>query len=175
MAEGKAPACILLRCLDQKEVEVGFKIKKSTPLGRLMDAYCSRFGLQASRVRFMVDGLYGERIEPHDTAEKLGLEDEDIIDVIYSEHTSQLCVMPEDCLESQLMERWAWWRQLALWNQSNFARQKRWHQRDPWLHDLVRTMLDHIAVFELCEEENEPFVKLQIKGRGMWLATRITY
>jgi large subunit ribosomal protein L40e len=43
-----------------------------------MDAYCSRLGLQASQVRFMVDG---ERIAPDDTAEKLGLEDEDLIDV----------------------------------------------------------------------------------------------
>ena len=167
---------IRLICEDEGGKSLYFMIKKSEPLGKLMDVSCSLLGLWPPwEVRFMVDGLCGEEIEPHDTAEKLGLEDEDIIDVIYSEHTSQLCVMPEDCLESQLMERWAWWRQLALWNQSNFARQKRWHQRDPWLHDLVRTMLDHIAVFELCEEENEPFVKLQIKGRGMWLATRITY
>lgn len=43
-----------------------------------MDAYCSRLGLQASQVRFMVDG---ERIAADDTAEKLGLEDEDLIDV----------------------------------------------------------------------------------------------
>merc|ERR1711933_641865 len=52
--------------------------KKTTPLRKLMDAYCSRLGLQASQVRFMVDG---ERIAPDDTAEKLGLEDEDLIDV----------------------------------------------------------------------------------------------
>merc|ERR1711915_1057842 len=52
--------------------------KKSTPLRKLMDAYCSRLGLTASQVRFMVDG---ERISADDTAEKLGLEDEDLIDV----------------------------------------------------------------------------------------------
>merc|ERR1719399_426684 len=34
--------------------------------------------MQSSQVRFMVDG---ERIAPDDTAEKLGLEDEDLIDV----------------------------------------------------------------------------------------------
>eukprot|EP00913_Durusdinium_trenchii_P029428 g27586.t1 len=38
---------------------------------RLMDAYCSRLGLQASQVRFMVDG---ERIAADDTAEKCALE-----------------------------------------------------------------------------------------------------
>merc|ERR1712190_251494 len=63
---------------DQQGSEVQFKIKKSTPLRKLMDAYCSRLGLTAAQVRFMVDG---ERISADDTAEKLGLEDEDLIDV----------------------------------------------------------------------------------------------
>ena len=71
---------------------LGLRIKKTTPLRKLsgaflrplraellrMDAYCSRLGLQASQVRFMVDG---ERIAADDTAEKLGLEDEDAIRV----------------------------------------------------------------------------------------------
>merc|ERR1711929_56198 len=76
-AEEKA-GHIQLKVKDQQGSEVQFKIKKSTPLRKLMDAYCSRLGLQASQVRFMVDG---ERIAPDDTAEKLGLEDEDLIDV----------------------------------------------------------------------------------------------
>ncbi|CAE8586604.1 unnamed protein product [Polarella glacialis] len=69
---------IQLKVKDQQGSEVQFKIKKSTPLRKLMDAYCIRLGLQASQVRFMVDG---ERIAADDTAEKLGLEDEDLIDV----------------------------------------------------------------------------------------------
>mmetsp|Transcript_80342 Transcript_80342/g.213229 ORF Transcript_80342/g.213229 Transcript_80342/m.213229 type:complete len:95 (+) Transcript_80342:94-378(+) len=77
-AAGEGPAHIQLKVKDQQGSEVQFKIKKSTPLRKLMDAYCSRLGLQASQVRFMVDG---ERIAPDDTAEKLGLEDEDLIDV----------------------------------------------------------------------------------------------
>ena len=43
-----------------------------------MNAYCSRFGSQASQVRFMVDGA---RVAPEDTAGKIGLEDKDHIDV----------------------------------------------------------------------------------------------
>eukprot|EP00438_Fugacium_kawagutii_P036420 Skav236205 [mRNA] locus=scaffold98:58207:74420:- [translate_table: standard] len=79
MAEGgDAPQHIQLKVKDQQGSEVQFKIKKTTPLRKLMDAYCSRLGLQASQVRFMVDG---ERIAADDTAEKLGLEDEDLIDV----------------------------------------------------------------------------------------------
>ncbi len=78
MAADAAAGHIQLKVKDQQGSEVQFKIKKSTPLRKLMDAYCSRLGLQASQVRFMVDG---ERIAPDDTAEKLGLEDEDLIDV----------------------------------------------------------------------------------------------
>ena len=69
---------IRLKVKDQQGSEVQFKIKKSTPLRKLMNAYCSRLGLQASQVRFMVDG---ERIAPDDTAEELGLADEGPIDV----------------------------------------------------------------------------------------------
>merc|ERR1712070_642925 len=76
--DAAAPAHIQLKVKDQQGSEVQFKIKKTTPLRKLMDAYCSRLGLQSSQVRFMVDG---ERIGPEDTAEKLGLEDEDLIDV----------------------------------------------------------------------------------------------
>jgi len=76
--QAAAPAHIQLKVKDQQGSEVQFKIKKSTPLRKLMDAYCSRLGLQSAQVRFMVDG---ERIGPDDTADKLGLEDEDLIDV----------------------------------------------------------------------------------------------
>merc|ERR1712110_1083969 len=78
MADDAAAAHIQLEVKDQQGSEVQFKIKKSTPLRKLMDAYCSRLGLTASQVRFMVDG---ERISADDTAEKLGLGDEDLIDV----------------------------------------------------------------------------------------------
>ncbi len=55
-----------------------FHFKKSTPLRKLMDGYCSRLGVQASQIRFMIDG---ECIAPDGTAEKLGLVDEYFIDV----------------------------------------------------------------------------------------------
>jgi len=75
---GDATAHIQLKVKDQHGAEVQFKIKKATPLRKLMDAYCQRLGMNATQVRFMVDG---ERISADDTAEKLGLEDEDLIDV----------------------------------------------------------------------------------------------
>ena len=67
---------IQLKVKDHQGLLVQFKLKKSTSLCKLMDAYCSRLGLQASQVRFIVNG---ERIAPDDTAEKLGLEDGDFI------------------------------------------------------------------------------------------------
>ena len=62
---------IQLKVKNQQGNEVHFKLKKSTPLLKLTDAYCSRVGLTASQVRFMVDG---ERISADHTAKKLGLE-----------------------------------------------------------------------------------------------------
>ena len=82
-AEGDAAECethIQLKVKDQQGIEVMFKIKKTTPLRKLMSAYCSRLGLQLSQVRFMVDG---ERIDPDDTAEKLSLEDWDVVQAFW--------------------------------------------------------------------------------------------
>merc|ERR1711933_661418 len=84
-----AGAHIQLKVKNQQGSEVQFKIKKATPLRKLMDVYCSRLGLRASQVRFMVDG---ERILPDDTAERLGLEDEDLIEVAM-EQTSGMPIM----------------------------------------------------------------------------------
>merc|ERR1711988_1737657 len=91
--EAAAPAHIQLKVKDQQGSEVQFKIKKSTPLRKLMDAYCNRLGLQAQQVRFMVDG---ERIGPDDTAEKLGLEDEDLIDVAMEQTGGNICSLDRD-------------------------------------------------------------------------------
>eukprot|EP00745_Piridium_sociabile_P032257 TRINITY_DN54293_c0_g1_i2.p1 TRINITY_DN54293_c0_g1~~TRINITY_DN54293_c0_g1_i2.p1 ORF type:complete len:117 (-),score=13.34 TRINITY_DN54293_c0_g1_i2:146-496(-) len=59
--------------------EVFFKIKKSTKLEKLMNAYCSRLGQSLDSVRFIFDG---ERIQATDTPEGLGLEDSDVIDAM---------------------------------------------------------------------------------------------
>jgi small ubiquitin-related modifier len=44
--------------------EVFFKIKRSTQLKKLMDAFCDRQGKQMSTVRFLFDGT---RVRPEDT------------------------------------------------------------------------------------------------------------
>ena len=65
---------IQLKVKDQQGGVVQFRIKKSTPLRKFMELYCSRLGLQASQVHFTVDG---ERLAADDTAQELGLENEE--------------------------------------------------------------------------------------------------
>jgi small ubiquitin-related modifier len=48
--------------------EVFFKIKKSTPLRKLMEAYCKRQGFTLGTVRFSFDG---NRISDEQTAEEV--------------------------------------------------------------------------------------------------------
>ncbi len=62
----------------QRGTVVHIDIKKSRPLKSLMDGYLSRLCLQPSQAYFVTDG---EHVAPNDTAEKLGLEDGDFIDV----------------------------------------------------------------------------------------------
>ncbi|CEP17613.1 hypothetical protein [Parasitella parasitica] len=59
--------------------EVFFKIKRSTQLKKLMDAYCERQGKQSNSVRFLYDGT---RILPGDTPSELDMDDGDSIDVM---------------------------------------------------------------------------------------------
>ncbi|KAJ2009688.1 SUMO protein smt3 [Coemansia thaxteri] len=59
--------------------EVMFRIKTTTKLSKLMQAYCTRTGQAAGSVRFLVDG---QRISADDTPQSLGLEEGDSIDAM---------------------------------------------------------------------------------------------
>ena len=63
----------------QDGTEIFFKIKRSTQLKKLMDAYCTRQGLSINQCRFIFDG---ERLKDDDTPEKLEMENGDEIDVM---------------------------------------------------------------------------------------------
>ena len=63
----------------QDGTEIFFKIKKSTQLKKLMDAYCQRQGFSANQCRFIFDG---ERIKDDDTPTNLEMENGDEIDVM---------------------------------------------------------------------------------------------
>lgn len=57
--------------------EIFFKIKRSTPMKRLMEAFCKRQGKDISSLRFLIDGT---RVDAHNTPDDLELEDGDTIE-----------------------------------------------------------------------------------------------
>jgi len=63
----------------QEGTEVYFKIKKNTPLRKLMDAYCERQGVASNAVRFLYDG---NRITAEQTPKDLEMDDNDVIDAV---------------------------------------------------------------------------------------------
>jgi len=69
---------INLKVAGQDGSVVQFKIKRHTPLSKLMKAYCDRQGLSIRQIRFRFDG---QPINETDTPSQLEMEDEDTIDV----------------------------------------------------------------------------------------------
>lgn len=63
--------------------DVFFKIKKSTQLKKVMDAFCKRTGKNQANLRFLYDG---ERVNETDTPESLDISDGDVIEA----HTEQI-------------------------------------------------------------------------------------
>ncbi|CDR42898.1 CYFA0S10e03598g1_1 [Cyberlindnera fabianii] len=64
--------------------EIFFKIKRSTPLKRLMEAFAKRQGKALTSLRFFADGT---RVTPESTPDELELEDGDVIEA----HQEQVC------------------------------------------------------------------------------------
>jgi len=85
--EGGDSVHLNLKVKSQDGNEVYFKVKKTTQLGKLMNAYCSRVGKDMSTVRFLFDG---ERIQNEATPEQLDMEDEDEIDAMVEQHGGSL-------------------------------------------------------------------------------------
>merc|ERR1719210_2892675 len=67
-----------LKVIGQDGEIVQFKIKRSTPFRKLINAYCDRSRLSASTVRFMFDG---NRINDTDTPKSMDMEEDDTIEV----------------------------------------------------------------------------------------------
>ncbi|KAF7988155.1 hypothetical protein HCN44_007649 [Aphidius gifuensis] len=76
--ESKESEHINLKVLGQDSAVVQFKIKKHTPLRKLMNAYCDRGGLAIAAVRFRFDG---EPVNESDTPASLQLDEGDTIEV----------------------------------------------------------------------------------------------
>ena len=67
-----------LKVLDSAGNATQFKIKTHTALKKLMSTYCERAGLDPQSVRFTFDG---RRVNAGDTAQDLGLEEGDNLEV----------------------------------------------------------------------------------------------
>ncbi|KAG4442861.1 hypothetical protein IFR05_001657 [Cadophora sp. M221] len=69
---------INIKVIDQSSQEICFKIKRSTQLKKVMNAYCQRQGLDMKAVRFLFDG---ERLQEDDTPTSREMEEDDVIEV----------------------------------------------------------------------------------------------
>ena len=69
---------INLKVVGQDGSVVQFKIKRHTPLSKLMKAYCERQGLSMRQMRFR---FVGQPINEIDTSAQLEKEDEDTVDI----------------------------------------------------------------------------------------------
>ncbi|XP_022908938.1 small ubiquitin-related modifier 3 [Onthophagus taurus] len=80
MSDEKKPESehINLKVVGQDNAVVQFKIKRQTPLRKLMSAYCDRAGLSMQVVRFRFDG---NPINETDTPHSLDMEEGDTIEV----------------------------------------------------------------------------------------------
>ncbi|EKD11958.1 ubiquitin-like modifier [Drepanopeziza brunnea f. sp. 'multigermtubi' MB_m1] len=77
-SKANAPVHIKIKVKNQHGSEVTFKMKRTTPLEKVMDAFCSRQEIDIKSVRFLFEG---QRVQPTDTPISLEMEDEDIIEV----------------------------------------------------------------------------------------------
>ncbi|PWZ01882.1 ubiquitin-like protein [Testicularia cyperi] len=68
-----------IKVKDAEGNEVFFKVKRTTKLSKLKKAYAERMGKPENSVRFIFDG---QRIGDNDSAESLGMDDQDEIDAM---------------------------------------------------------------------------------------------
>ena len=76
---------MILKVLTQEGITVYFKCEQTTPLKRLMDAFCNRQGVSRNSVRFWFDG---NTINETQTPEQLLMADGDVIDVMVEQRGS---------------------------------------------------------------------------------------
>ncbi|KAJ9441782.1 Ubiquitin-like protein pmt3/smt3 [Diplonema papillatum] len=70
---------VSLKVVNADGAEVYFKIRRNTPLKKLMDAYCKKQGVSRSAVRFLFDG---SPLDDSKTPDDLDMEDDDVIDAM---------------------------------------------------------------------------------------------
>jgi hypothetical protein len=77
--EDQAPKHINIKVKDMNEGETFFKIKPTTKLSKVMEAFCQRHAMDRTGVRFLFEG---SRIQDGDTPESLEMDDGDMIEAM---------------------------------------------------------------------------------------------
>jgi len=75
--EGGGNEPITIRVKDQTGEETYFKIKRTTKMSKVFETYAQRKGVQATSLRFLLDG---DRVQGNQTPKELELDDQDQID-----------------------------------------------------------------------------------------------
>lgn len=78
----EASQAITIKVKDGAGEELQFKVKKSTRMEKIFEAYAGRKGISSASLRFSLDG---EKINPDATPKMLELEDNDQIDGKHSQ------------------------------------------------------------------------------------------
>lgn len=80
--EAPTPNTVSIRVVSSNGDEMFFKIKKTTKLSKLFDAYTSRKDLKPDSIKFLFDG---NRLSGDQTPESLDMEDNDVIDAMLTQ------------------------------------------------------------------------------------------
>ncbi len=72
-------AQVNIKVVNAEGNEVFFKIKRSTTMKKLMDAYCKKNGMTRNQVRFLYDG---KPLEEEKTPDDYEMDDDDVIDAM---------------------------------------------------------------------------------------------
>ncbi|MHA1681010.1 MAG: ubiquitin-like protein [Promethearchaeota archaeon] len=75
----KSPHYLEIKVINQNGSAIHFKLKETTPFQKMFNAYLKRNNLATSSVRFLYDG---KRLNNKDTPKSVGMEDDDIVDVV---------------------------------------------------------------------------------------------
>ena len=80
------PDSVVLKVVSQDGNEVHFKLKSTTKMQKIMDAFCTKQGTTIAHTRFLYDG---QRVMGDQTPTDLGMEDNDVIDAV----VQQVCTL----------------------------------------------------------------------------------
>jgi small ubiquitin-related modifier len=86
--EGDAEGTLSIRVRDQNQGEVVFKVKRTTKMKRVLQAFCDRKGWQSNQVRFAFDG---QRVDEDMSPDDLGMESNDTIDAFLEQLGGATC------------------------------------------------------------------------------------